>query len=187
MEPITFTIGITPRRMADPATSIMARAGAAMNLTLRGIIPVSKLLGIIRKQIFILYRPQIEDAQYKAALVNAMRRHVPEEPLAGPLLLEVYFQFVWRKGDGASFRAALSRPKDTHPDYDNLCKALGDAMQAAGFFVNDSQISTAVIRKRWGPRDLLHVRIMPDDGGKPLPGLFDVVAEEVSDALPLVD
>lgn len=174
MEPISFTIGITPRRMADPATSIMAKGGATMSVSLHGVIPVSKLLAIIRKQVFILYRPQPEDADYKAALVSAMRRHVPPAPLPGALRLEAYFVFAWRKGDSAAFKSAVTQPKDTHPDYDNLCKALGDAMQVAGFFANDSQISTAVIRKRWGARDLLHVRITPDEGGKAPQGLFDV-------------
>lgn len=178
---IEFTIAIKPHPMHDPAPCMMPRAGTngrprTVLLRSSGPVAVGKLLGIIRKHMILVFRPRNDDAQYKAALIRAMRPHVPDEPLVGPLRLDAYFVFKFRQADSKEFRSAETQVKDTQPDCDNLCKALGDAMEKAGFFGNDGQISTAMLRKRWGARDLVHVVLRPDDGGCPAPSLFDAAS-----------
>lgn len=178
---IEFTIFIKPQPMRhpDPRISVLGGVGGrprTIPVRLSGHVAVHKLLGAIRKHLFLAFRPTKADAEYRADLLRAMRRHVPAVPMVGPVRLDAYFVFKYRTGDSKEFRSALTQPKDTYPDWDNCSKALCDAIEEAGFVGDDSQISTAFICKRWGERDLIHVVLRPDDGGKPAPNLFDAAA-----------
>ena len=78
------------------------------------------------------------------ANANALRvlfaQYAPPKPLEGPVRVTYQIRYAWRKGDSKKRRALEMVPKDTAPDLGNLEKQLDDALQAAGFLVNDSQI-----------------------------------------------
>jgi len=86
--------------------------------------------------------------QNAAALQTLLLQHCPRVPLAGPLRLDIVFQFPWRMAEPKKNKRK-ARPKDTKPDFDNLCKQLCDVLQSMGFFVNDSQIADIHVRKVW--------------------------------------
>jgi Holliday junction resolvase RusA-like endonuclease len=79
--------------------------------------------------------------------------------LVGPLIMECVF--------------TLERPKSipksrvlpsVKPDLDNLLKAVKDALEGT-YFVNDSQIVTLNVRKVYGPRGAISVKIGETDDG----------------------
>jgi len=82
------------------------------------------------------------------ALQALLLPHRPKVPLSGPLRLDLLFQFPWRKSEPKKNRTR-AWPKDTKPDFDNLCKQFCDVLQSMGFFWNDSQIADVRIRKVW--------------------------------------
>lgn len=84
---------------------------------------------------------------------------LPDKPLEGPVMIHYAFQFPWRKSDNAATRAALWAHKDTKPDYVRLAAQLDDVLEGLGFFVNDSQICDARIRKVFADNPGVNVRI----------------------------
>jgi len=61
----------------------------------------------------------------------------PSTPFKGPVWLSLTFRYPWRKKDSRKVRALNERPKDTKPDWDNLCKQVCDVLQRAGYFRDD--------------------------------------------------
>lgn len=90
-------------------------------------------------------------------------RYAPVSPLKGPIRLTLIFTSPWRLAMKKRDRSRGRMPKDTQPDADNLCKQVCDVLEKSRFFANDGQISTATVRKRWGPETMLFVRLEPDD------------------------
>ena len=77
-----------------------------------------------------------------AALLRAvMEPHAPAEPFPGPL--RVALLWTWPGNDVA--------PKATRPDLDNLAKLALDAMTAAGYWRDDSQVAELTTAKFTGP------------------------------------
>lgn len=81
-------------------------------------------------------------------------RHVPDEPLAGPLAMEVRYCY---EPDRCHPEGT---PKDTPPDTDNLDKVVRDAMGRLGYFaVGDQQIATGMSTKAYSRPEGVYVRI----------------------------
>lgn len=113
-----------------------------------GFLPMEQIPSITAQQAFRITKtghrytdPKMKQlsADYQNLLVP-FRKKFTNEPLTGPVLVEVNFIY---EGDPAEF-------KTTKPDCDNLAKAFLDAMQKVGFFKNDSQIVDLRIRKVYG-------------------------------------
>lgn len=96
--------------------------------------------------------PPIKAAE--RALVMALRPLAPPQPLIGPLKMDVAFVFVppakpkWRRE--AALLGCVHVAGVTHGDRDNLHKLLADAMEKAGFYVNDSQLVGGDVGKAYG-------------------------------------
>lgn len=111
-------------------------------------------------------RPRKYDpANVKAAksdLLNLLLPHAPSRPFEGPLKVSVCWEYPWRKSESKKARLAGSKPCDTRPDIDNLCKSFFDAMTRARFWNDDSQVSSLVWRKMWSDDSGITVQILPD-------------------------
>lgn len=89
-----------------------------------------------------------------AKLTAHLAPHRPDEPLTGPLSLQVKWLFSPRgkhvHGDW----------RDTKPDTDNLDKALRDVMTRLGFWQDDAQVVQAITEKVWWNPPGIWVRIV---------------------------
>lgn len=92
-------------------------------------------LKISTKNKRIYKSPESVDAYMK--LRAYLSKHVPEEPLEGPLELTTVWYFP---GKEIKF-------KTTRPDCDNINKMFQDAMADLGFFKNDAEISCLCVSK----------------------------------------
>jgi Holliday junction resolvase RusA-like endonuclease len=71
------------------------------------------------------------------------------------------------------------RWKDTKPDLDKLCRALGDSLQDARVLVDDSRIARWECTKRYGERPGVRVIVAPLSGFR-FTGWGDPAREEVT-------
>lgn len=88
--------------------------------------------------------------------------HVPKEPLKGPLCLIVEFILPWRKSEKkAVIKTYREYPCATRPDCSNRIKQLEDVMTSLGFWEDDGQISSLVVRKMYGDTPGIRINITP--------------------------
>lgn len=79
----------------------------------------------------------------RATWQAVMEKHTPLVPFVGPVM--VYLEFIYhREGKPADW-------KTSRPDIDNLAKIVIDAMIAADFFFDDSQVAVLTVGKYWTP------------------------------------
>ena len=97
------------------------------------------------------------DKAAEDALVRALRPLAPPAPWAGVIGMDVLFVYaVPERFDDEQRRLALTRvirPTSTgyhHHDRGNVLKLLEDAMQAAGFYTNDSNVCEGPVSKVFG-------------------------------------
>jgi len=117
-----------------------------------------------------------EDKAAEVALVRALRAVAPPEPWRG--VMEVSFTIVYpvprtfTDEQAAEALAGTVRPTSTgyhHHDRGNPLKLVEDAMQAAGLYVNDSQVCEGPVRKVFGPVPGYKVRVEELAGLKTCP------------------
>lgn len=84
-------------------------------------------------------------------LIRMMIPYAPKQPLDGPLLLVVRWQYPYRRADNKWKKSGEEYSCDTLPDTDNLIKGLKDIMEGLGFYKNDSQVARDDFHKFWGP------------------------------------
>lgn len=106
----------------------------------------------------------------------------PKARLEGPVRLEVRFIHPWTQAQ-LKLRMQGKLPrfllKDTAPDTDNLLKQLKDTLQGCRYWHNDAQVAEEDVRKGWGDRTGIHVRVMAP--------LNDYMPPEESEAVKLLD
>lgn len=108
------------------------------------------------------YDPSKGDKRDLKRLVQA---EAPEKPFLGPLRVDVYFYFSYRKGDyGTGRNAGVLKPtapiwKDTGKDRDNCDKLILDALTGI-FWINDSQVCDGRIKKMYSekPRTEIYIK-----------------------------
>ena len=88
----------------------------------------------------------------RQAFMLALAPHRPEEPLTGPLRLEVCWRFPKGRHRDGSYKA-------TRPDTDNLQKLFKDCMTGAGFWYDDAQVASEHVEKRWSGEPGIFVRV----------------------------
>lgn len=109
----------------------------------------------------------IEDPRTKAAskaLISALEPLGPRYPF-GAVRLDVDFVFVPLKSPKWRHEAALAGfiecDQHNYGDRDNLHKMLADAMQAAGFFADDCQVTRGEVAKVYGPHRGFRIKLTP--------------------------
>jgi len=90
----------------------------------------------------VFYKP-VKLKRARSTLIAHLAPFKPEEPLKGPIQLDV----VWRFPKGTRHRHFEWRV--TRPDTDNLQKMLKDCMTEAGFWVDDAQVVVEHVEKCW--------------------------------------
>jgi Holliday junction resolvase RusA-like endonuclease len=106
------------------------------------------------------YRPdKVQDYQTTVGW-SARQAMVGQPPLAGPLAIAVtVFAQVppsWSRKKRAAALSGELRPG--RPDWDNLAKAIGDALTSI-VFADDAQIAEAQISKRYDAKPRLEIEI----------------------------
>jgi len=86
-----------------------------------------------------------------ATLRAVCEPHAPRIALDGPVAVEAALTFP--------HRSKRVLPRTRRPDADNLAKDLLDALQATGFFNDDSQVACLIMRKFDGPIPGIFVRV----------------------------
>lgn len=94
-----------------------------------------------------------KDKAAEARLTNLARAYRPLRPLEGALRLDVEFVLPippsWPARKRAEALACVLLPT-SRPDRGNMLKLLEDALQAAGFYLDDAQIVAGDVAKRYG-------------------------------------
>ena len=90
----------------------------------------------------VFYEPSNLKAA-KSQLTFHLLRHIPKEPLKGPLSLTV----LWLFPKGKNHKDGTWRI--TRPDTDNLEKMLKDCMTRCGFWKDDAQVVKEYVEKKW--------------------------------------
>ena len=88
---------------------------------------------------------------YKAAIRAAFIEAAGKwKTITGPVQLNVYCSFAmpasWSKKKRAELQGAIH---DSKPDWDNVGKAVCDALTDCGVWVDDKQVALAFVSKRW--------------------------------------
>ena len=98
------------------------------------------------------YTPDDTAAWERSVQIQAMR-YRPKEPLDGPVMVAMAFYLKRPK------RSKDDQLPDVKPDWDNLAKAICDALSGM-FWTNDSRIVDGIVSKRYGepPRVELFIR-----------------------------
>lgn len=100
--------------------------------------------------------------------VVAAAREVPmEDPLLGPVRVDIRFRF--RRLDShfgtgknaATLKSSAPDYKKTKPDLDKLARAILDAIVTAGVLRDDAQVAVLVCEKRYAPTPGAVVEIRP--------------------------
>ena len=78
----------------------------------------------------------------RTLFVEALKAQAPDDPLEGPVRLQVTWFFPSKSHKTGEWRI-------TRPDTDNLQKLLKDCMTAAGFWKDDAQVCSETVSKMW--------------------------------------
>lgn len=98
-------------------------------------------------------------AETREMLVYQFGKHAPEQPLLGPLVVEIIYVYPFRKCETAKNKKLSTIPCDTKPDADGIAKMPLDVLQQLKFYKNDSQIADLRIRKFWGHEPRIEISI----------------------------
>jgi crossover junction endodeoxyribonuclease RusA len=110
-------------------------------------------------------------AVWRNDVVTALLRTREErgwETVAGAVFVDLGFYFPRPKSHSVKRRTTDGGWKDDGPDLDKLCRAVLDALEAAGVIANDRQVTELQAVKRYAiepmlPGCLLHVSTSRDD------------------------
>ena len=94
---------------------------------------------------------------WKSQVALAMRHGIASVPTADPVRLELRFVLARPKShyDKAGIvRKRMPRSHTAKPDVDNLAKAVLDAIQHLGVWVDDAQVTELLVTKRWSSSTL---------------------------------
>lgn len=98
----------------------------------------------------VFYEPaRLSEA--RAKLKAHLCKFHPQEPLVGPVRLEVKWMFP------ASGKHRDGDWRDTRPDTDNLQKLLKDVMTTLGFWKDDAQVCLETVKKVWAAHPGIYI------------------------------
>jgi Holliday junction resolvase RusA-like endonuclease len=87
-----------------------------------------------------------------------LRKYAPREPFTGPVFVRVSLEYPHTQ---ASRKLGTLVPKTSRPDVDGAVKHIIDAMQGAGYFVNDAQVQRLEVTKWHGDRPAIDIQVGP--------------------------
>ena len=96
---------------------------------------------------------------WKSCIAVAARKHLPAEPLTGPINLTIDYYLRRPKchfGKGGVKPAHAGANHCQKPDLDNLDKAVMDALTQLRMWVDDSQVCHKKSAKYWGDHEFQH-------------------------------
>lgn len=109
--------------------------------------------------------PTIVDSRELTLAKNTIEKwlwpHRLAAPMAAPVALVIEFTFPWTSEHSARARGRGRIPKATAPDVDNLAKTFKDRLQHLRFFAVDSHVVELTVRKWYGSRPGILVRLAP--------------------------
>lgn len=108
-----------------------------------------------RRRIFTKTALAEIERQYCGALVP----HRPATMLRGPLKAEITFTWPWRENELEKRRRWGWWPKDTKPDCSNSVKLFEDCLTIVRFFKDDAQVASLHVKKGWGNRPGIRVKL----------------------------
>lgn len=97
--------------------------------------------GIVR-----MYDPSTAEG-WKGAIALAAEKYIPNEPLTGPLKVNLTFYFKRPKRLCRKKDLRCRMPHDVKPDRDNCEKAVLDCLTTLGFWKDDCQVCCGEVRK----------------------------------------
>ena len=108
------------------------------------------------------YEPAaVRDA--RAKYMAYLGRHVPKQPLDGPVCLDVAFEYHSDKMAQANDNSI--RWKTTKPDTDNMVKLVKDCMTALGYWHDDAQVCLETVQKYFHKfSEGIYIRVVSIDG-----------------------
>ena len=100
----------------------------------------------------------------RETLIALLRKHVPPEPLSGPVAVGITWAFPYRKSEKKGVvNAGVAIPHTSRPDLDNLEKLLLDTMTRMQFWGDDSQVYRKVTAKYWSATPGIAVAVCEDN------------------------
>lgn len=85
--------------------------------------------------------------KYVNSVISYVQPYAPPELLEGALMLDVVLFFPFNKTEPKKNKIWGWLFRTTKPDCDNCLKPIQDALEKAGFYKNDSQISRVISTK----------------------------------------
>ena len=110
-------------------------------------------------------------AEAEQDFMSLLISHVPAEPFKAAVRLSVIFVYPFRKTDSQKTRNRLLVPMTVKPDFDNLSKTLCDTMTKLQFWTDDSLVADGRVRKFWGERSGIHIRVEEIAGADAFTGI----------------
>ncbi|MDQ6892168.1 MAG: RusA family crossover junction endodeoxyribonuclease [Acidobacteriota bacterium] len=108
-------------------------------------------------------KPELAGARELLAGLFSGRGMAPAKPLVGDVSLIVEYEWPWLKehdkGKFRAFRARGRMPCRSKPDCSNLAKTIEDVLVALGYMGNDVDVVELTVRKWFGDRPGITVRI----------------------------
>ncbi len=106
----------------------------------------------------LFYKGKVQQAA-EATFTALLLPHRPARPLPAPLRLEIVAIWPWRTKDSKKIRALGRIPHIVRPDLDNWVKGFVDSLAQLRFIENDAQIADLRIRKYFGDKVGIYVRL----------------------------
>jgi Holliday junction resolvase RusA-like endonuclease len=119
----------------------------------------TKRLVIIKGKPMFFHKKEHQIAENDLTLLCS--KHVPEQPIAGPVHLGVHFYFPWRKSEKKSVIARCFAWHTSRPDLSNMIKLIEDVLTRLGFWNDDSQIAQLIVTKHWAKTPGIDITIKP--------------------------
>jgi len=91
---------------------------------------------------------------------SLLQPYRPQEPLQGPLQLQVCYVYPWRKSEPKKNQSSGWLWKTTKPDASNMVKTLEDCMTDLNFWEDDNQITQLLVEKAWGDRVGIRIKVV---------------------------
>jgi Holliday junction resolvase RusA-like endonuclease len=130
-----------------------------IKLTIPGV-PVAKQRARVTRRGFA-FTPS-KTVHYETYIQELFAVQYPAfEPLTGPVVLRVWAYFAIPKGTSRKVRQLMENGfirRDKWPDWDNLGKAVSDALNGLAYG-DDGQITSAAIEKLYSDRPRLEVEL----------------------------
>jgi Holliday junction resolvase RusA-like endonuclease len=105
-----------------------------------------------------------DQEQREQTLAALLAPYAPGTPMEGPLRLHINATFAIPHSKSKAWQQAALIGDIRHiskPDADNIAKHIKDVMTGLGFWGDDKQVADLVVRKWYGTRDELRIRVEP--------------------------